>query len=164
MSEQSLTDYELRILDNVATSGCHITSIFDPDGEEVTFAYSAGFVKTASQPEIICFGLSTDVMGFMINETLAQCLGGLELTEDVRISGLLDGHDVVAKLIPQYRIEREYFNSAMWFHEHEFETELTQAMQLIWPDSCNGLFPWEVGCARDVIDLQPALYQPRLNS
>jgi Domain of unknown function (DUF4262) len=164
MSKQSLTVYETGILENVATSGCHITSVFDPDGEEVTFAYSAGFVKTASQPEIICFGLPTDVMGFMINETLAQCLQGLELAEGVRISGLLEGHDVVGKLIPQHRIEREYFNSAMWLHEYEFETPLTQAMQLIWPDSQNGLFPWEVGCARDVIDLQPALYQPRLHS
>lgn len=164
MSEQFLADYEIRILDNVATSGCHINCVFDPDGEDATFSYSAGFVKTVNQPEIICFGLPADLMGFMINETLAQCLGGLELTEGIRISGLLDAHDVVGKFIPQNRIVREYFNSAMWFHEHEFETELTKAMQLIWPDSDNGLFPWEVGCGQDVIDLQPALYETRLNS
>jgi hypothetical protein len=164
MSAQSLTEYEIKILDNVQRSGCHITSVFDPDGEDPTFTYSAGFMKTVGQPEIICFGLSTEIMGFMINETLDQCSGGLELIEGVRIRGLLEGHDVIGKRIPQHRIEREYFNSAMWYHKHEFGTDLTEAIQLVWPGSGNGLFPWEADCSQDVIDLQPALYEPRLNS
>jgi hypothetical protein len=159
-----LTEYESKILANVDAFGCHVTTVFDPDGDAPSFSYSTGFCKTVSQSEVIVFGLPHGLMHSMINSTLDQCKSGLLLGEFTRIAGLLDGFDVIARSIPDYRIEREYLNSAMWFHQHEFDSTLDRAVQLVWPSSETGLFPWEVGCHRSVIEAQPALYEVGLNS
>ncbi|MEZ5734798.1 MAG: DUF4262 domain-containing protein [Novosphingobium sp.] len=161
--DYALTDYERSIFSNVADHGCHVTYVFDnEDTDFVPFCYSAGFTKTVGQGEVIAFGLPMDVMKFMINQTLRQCREGMVLEDGKHISNLLEGFDVVARLVwPEY-IEREYFNSAMWFHRCEFGSDLEQAYQLVWPGAVNGLFPWEEGCSQDVIDLQPPLYEARM--
>jgi len=154
------TQYERKIVSNVSQYGCHVTFVFDPEHNEPDFSYSTGFTKTLRQGEVIVFGLPEDVMHSMINETMAQCLEGLTLDEGVPISGLLEGFDVVARAVCPEWIEREFFNSAMWFHRREFGSDLKAAYQLVWPSAVTGLFPWNEGCAQEVIDRQPALYQP----
>lgn len=158
-----LDSYERNILDHVAAFGCSVTNVFDPDGDSPSFSYSIGFTKSVDQPEVIVFGLDTTLMHRMINETLRLCQAGLDLEEGGRIAGVLDGFDVVSRAIPTERITRGHFNSAMWYHRREFGSELTRAMQLVWPSSKTGLFPWQPDCHQSVIDAQPALYEPRLN-
>ena len=153
-------DYERKILDTIDQSGCFITVVFDPEGEEPKFAYSVGFPHTVQQGEVIAFGLPTELLGSMINNTLRQCReDGLTLGEGTRISGLLEGFDVIARRVHSNRIEREYLNSAMWHHKGRFGEPLTEVYQLVWPSSVTGLFPWDEGVAQDVIDAQPALYE-----
>jgi Domain of unknown function (DUF4262) len=164
ISNQDDTDFEQKICANIAAHGCHINFIFDPEGDDLAFAYSVGFTKTVDQPEVIVFGLPMDIMKYMINETLTQCRAGLRLNDGVRISGLLAGFDVAVRDVPPQRIEREFFNSAMWFHQKEFGDELTSAVQLVWPGSETGLFPWDKGCSEQVIAHQPALYEAKLDS
>ncbi|CAN5364223.1 hypothetical protein BH10PSE13_BH10PSE13_18800 [soil metagenome] len=115
MTRKSDEDFEREIIANVRDHGCHINYIFDPAGDEPAFAYSIGFPETVGQPEVIVFGLSMDIMKFMINETLRQCREGFRLEDDAELHGLLEGHDCVLAAIPAANITREYFNSAMWF-------------------------------------------------
>jgi Domain of unknown function (DUF4262) len=161
---ERLTEYEEKILSNVREYGCHVTTVFDPDGDEPNFAYSAGFTLSVCQPEVIVFGLDPILMGSMINSALDQCKLGANLADFARISGLLEGFDIIVRTIPEFRIEREYLNSAMWFHEREFDAKLQRVVQLVWPSSTTGLFPWEEGCDDSVIEAQPALYEIGLNS
>jgi hypothetical protein len=158
-----LDEYELKVLSNIEKSGCHVTTVFDPDGNNPSFSYSAGFTKSVGQPEVITFGLRHEVMHSMINNTLRQCERGLELQDFSRLTDLLEGFDVMVRAIPSEWIEREYFNSAMWFHRHEFGTDLTRAVQLVWPSSTTGLFPWEPNCHESVIAAQPALYSKSIH-
>ena len=155
-SKISDAEYEAKIISNVEKFGCHVTTVFDPEGVEPSFTYSIGFTRSIGQGEVIVFGLSSNLMGFMINETLRQCRDGLRLAEGVRISGLLEDFDVVVRSIPQANITREHFNSALWFHRREFGTELEDAFQLVWPGAREGLFPWDDGSS---CDAQPALYE-----
>lgn len=158
----AFTDYERRIVAHVEEHGCHITYVFANEDEDfVPFSYSVGFCKTVGQGEVISFGLPMEVMKFMINGVLRQCREGLILQDGVLISGLLEGFEVVARRVLPEHIECEYFNSAMWFHRGEFGTELEAAYQLVWPGARDGLFPWEVGCAESVIQMQPPLYELR---
>ena len=164
MSGADLSDYELTILANVEEFGCSTASVFDPDGDDPAFTYSIGLTKTVGQPEVIVFGLPLETMQFMVNETMRQCQKGNDLGDFTQLSGLLEGFDIIARTIPPHRIDREFFNSAMWFHEREYGRDLDRAVQLVWPSSATGLFPWDPDCHESVIAHQPALYELRLNS
>ncbi len=154
-----VTDYERKIIDNVAEYGCQVSHVFDPDQINPDFSYSIGFPETVAQPEVIIFGLSNTLMHSMINETLHQCREWLVLSDGVRISNLIEGFDCIAREVPEVNIEVEYFNSAMWFSRHSGHGNLQSAFQLVWPGAVNGLFPWEQGAAQEVIDAQPPLYE-----
>jgi len=158
--DENFTDHEREILANIDAHGCHIPYVFDPDGGRPEFAYSVGFPHSTDQGEVIVFGMPLELAGFMINETLRQCRDdGLILGDGLRISGLLKGFDVIARIVRPELIEREHFNSAMWHHVGRYGTSLTVAYQLVWPSAATGLFPWDEGCHEDVIALQPALYE-----
>lgn len=152
---RDLTDYERDILANVRDHGCHITSVSD----EPPFTYSAGFIETASQPEVIIFGLPSKLCASMINNLLRMCREGLELTDGGEIEGLLQAHRVIARAIDPDNIVRDHFNSAIWYEQRRTGRTLDRAMQLVWPGALDGLFPWDDGCSKEVRDLQPALYE-----
>ena len=156
----AFTSYEFKILANVEKHGVHVTTVLaDPP-----FTYSTGFTETVDEPEAIVFGLDGDGMGHLINKLLYKCRNGLKLEDGVRISGLLTGFDVIGRSLPAHSIERDYLNSAMWWHRRHFGRDLERVVQIVWPCSFTGLFPWEDGCPQDVIELQPPLYKASLNS
>ena len=163
--DEAFTDYERNILDKIDEFGCFISLVFDPDGNDPNFAYSVGFPHSIKQGEVVVFGLSNKLLGSTINGTLKQCRDdGLVLADGLRISGLLDGFDVIARSVHPSNIQREYLNSAMWHHMGRYGEPLSEVYQLVWPSAATGLFPWDEGCHPDVIALQPALYATRLNS
>ena len=149
--------FERDIIKNVREHGCHINFIFDPEQDRPSFAYSVGFHETLGQPEVIVFGLSQEVMGFMINETYRQCRDGLVLEDELELNGLLKGFPCVALAVAPENIQREYFNSAMWFRRVTTGEEMDAAFQIIWPGAEDGLFPWDEGCSDIVRFLQPPL-------
>jgi hypothetical protein len=153
-----LTDFERKIIDNVRKHGCHINYVFDPNGEDPAFAYSVGFHETLGQPEVIVFGLSADLMKFMINETMRQCRAGLRLEDGMQLHGLLEGHWCMPCAIPSENIRREHFNSAMWFRRLTTGEDMEDAFQIVWPGAEDGLFPWEDGASPQVRNLQLCLF------
>ena len=156
----SLTDYEREIIANVARSGCHITCVFDPEGNHPAYAYSAGFTRSLGTGEVIVFGLTNELMMAMINEVHDRILdGSLQLAEKASINGLLRDHVCVARRVTPDQIKPEYFNSAMWFARTQMDQELTEAWQLCWPPVGSSLMPWDAECPDNVRQLQPALYE-----
>lgn len=165
--KSDLTRHEQQIVDNVEEFGCHITVVSPPDDEdefEERFAYSVGFPQTVRQPEIIVFGFSTELSAAVINGVLDLCREGLELDDWMEIDGLLKGHRCMLREVEPEFLTPYYFNSAIWFSEHEMDFEFTRALQLVWPGVDDGLFPWDKGCSQDVRDLQTPLYRTSLNS
>jgi hypothetical protein len=159
----TLNEFEQQLLDNVEQHGCQVNWVFDDKGREPDFAYSVGFRKTVGQPEVIIFGLKRKLMLSMINETLRQCReDGLQLSEGAVIADLIEGFDCIARRVHPSQIDEGYFNSSMWFHEREFGSELSEAFQLVWPGAVHGLYPWDEDCSADVIEQQPALYEPKV--
>lgn len=168
MRDDRLSRLEQQIIDNVEEFGCHITVVTPPDdldedeGEE-RFAYSVGFPLTVDQPEVIVFGFSTELSAAVINGVLDMCREGLVLEDWKVIDGLLKGHRCMVREVEPDCLIPHYFNSAMWFAEHEGDL-MTRAMQIVWPGVDDGLFPWDKGCSQAVRDLQTPLYRTSLNS
>lgn len=158
MTPKPDAEYERKIIANGREHGCHITCVFDPDSDTPAFAYSVGFPETVGQPEVIIFGLSMDIMQFMINETLRKCREGFRLEDGIEFDGLLEGHVCIPCAIPATNISREYFNSAMWFRQLTTGEEMTEAFQIVWPGAEDGLFPWDEKSSDAVRAMQICLF------
>ncbi len=159
-----LSEFEQEIVSIVHKHGCMIMNVFDPEQQEPDFSYSIGFPDTAGQPEVIVFALPKSLRVSMINEILRQMTEeGLKLEDGARISGLIEGFECVARHITSREVLNEHFGSAIWYHRSQREVEIVDAFQIVWPGARQGLFPWEDGCAREVIDDQPALYQTSIH-
>ncbi|MCL9998652.1 MAG: DUF4262 domain-containing protein [Erythrobacter sp.] len=164
-----LTAYERDIVENIEKHGCHITGVFDPDGDAPSFAYSVGFTRTLEKtgnpdyPEVIMFGLPREVVGPAINSLLAMCAAGQPLVEGERLEAFFGEYDAVVRLVHETQIVENYLNSAMWYHRTQMGRPLRDVAMIVWPDA-TGLYPWEEGCEAWVQSDQPALYEPRLDS
>jgi hypothetical protein len=155
---------EQRVVDNIRDYGCQVQFVFDPNGKLPDSSYSIGFPVSVGQPEVIVLGLPRELMHSMVNEVRRQCAAGLILRDGTVVSGLLEGFDCVLRHVISTEAIREHFGWAIWYHRSQRNEEMREVYQIVWPSAQQGLFPWEPDCHPDVIALQPALYETRLNS
>ena len=160
----ALNDDQSKLVANVHEYGCHVTTVFDPDGNDPTFSYSVGFTETAGQPEVIIFGLDGGLMHRMINATLDLCRQGQIIQDWTSLDGLLEGHRCIARSVSAQFIVPEYLHSAIWYHRTQMGKTLDDVVQIVWPGAVQGLYPWDEGCDDSVIARQPALYRMDLNA
>jgi len=153
-------DYEREILRNVEEHGWFNSAVFDPKGQQPSFCYSVGFTKTFGSPEFIVFGLDIKLMHAMLWQVFRGLQSGKVAENDQRWSGLIEGHDCIARAVHPTNIVRDYFNSAMWFWGDAGERGQLSAFQVVWPSVGGGLYPWDEGCPQIVRDSQPPLYLP----
>ena len=113
------------------------------------------------QPEIIVFGLPQEMMHKFVNEMRRRCADGLVLRDGIRVSGLLQGHDCILRQVTNTQTIVDHFGVALWYHWTQRSVALEAAYQIVWPSAATGLYPWDEGCAENVIALQPALYETR---
>jgi hypothetical protein len=150
---------EQKLVDDVAQYGWHVMKVSSAvdEPETLPFAYTIGLQATFGWPELLCYGLSTDVMAQLLNnavnelrERAAQPAVGLILHDvangfECRLSGVAQRH------------HREHLGYAIWFARHRGErAEDVQCLQLLWPDR-HGHFPDEADCTEGVKELEPLL-------
>jgi hypothetical protein len=125
---------EEKVLQNIREHGWHVMRIAEDD-EGPGFAYSIGL-----DPELIVFGLRSDVMHSMINELGARLRSGERLAPGDVVEGLLV--DAKCVLVEVERSQyREYFGYALWYHKGPS----FRALQIVWPSKTTGALPWEDG-------------------
>jgi hypothetical protein len=157
----SLTDYEQNILAKVAEYGCFITSVFGDD-ERPPFSYSVGLWEIGGASEVIIVGLPGDLSARMINILCAFLKDkAVTIHDGAVIEGLLEGYSCIVRRVDGSQIDRDFFNSALWYHQLQTGKPLTDIYQIVWPSVGGGLFPWENGCPAEVVALQTALYLPK---
>lgn len=155
-----------QVVEYVRDEGYVALHVYDPDDEDhLDFTYSVGFPVSLDQPEALVFSLPKWV-GEAVIQILYSMMSqqGLRLEDGLRIGGLLEGFDCVAREIIDREAIETYFCTAIGYHRSEHGTGVDRAFQIVWPDIEHGLFPWEPGCPQAVIDAQPALYRVSLNS
>jgi len=125
------------IVDNIEKFGCHLVLI-EQDNYMPSFVYSIGLFKKFNHPEIICFGLKTDVMAAILNYVCDLIKQGEEITTGKLYQNFLQGYD-----IQFLKVDKEYYQDYLgyggWFYDMTFDFP---ALQLVWPDKKH-VFPWE---------------------
>ena len=148
--EEAIENLKL-VSDNIEKFGCHLTLI-EADNYLPAFVYSIGLFKKFGHPEIICFGLNTDVMASIINHACDLIKNGETLTADKSYRGFLEGFP-----IQFINVDKEYYQNyvgyAGMFYNQTFDFPL---LQLVWTDKQNN-FPWDKDFNPDWKFKQPLL-------
>ncbi len=152
-------DYEHKLLLNIIEHGWQCSHVFDPKAILPDFSYTVGFSQTLNAPEFITFGLSRDLMQNMLWEVFRQVKDGLNISDNMQLKGLIDGFDCIAKKAQHKDLFTEYATHANWLWKLNENEGHPDVYQIIWPGAQQGLFPWDEGCAQDVIDAQPKLWK-----
>jgi len=128
-----------RVQDDITNYGCHIIMIND-DGYLPGFVYTIGLFERFQQPEIICFGLKTEVQAALLNHACDLMKQGEQIVSGKLYTGFLEGYTIqfveVAKDYYQY-----YVGYGGWYYGMTWDFPV---LQLVWPDK-QSLFTWEAG-------------------
>lgn len=153
---------EQKVVNDVREHGCHVTHVSGED-DAPAFSFSIGFAVSVGQPEVIVFGLKSEVMHSMVNEIRRQCATGFVLSDGAKISDLIEGFECVVRHVTDAEAIKVHFGWAVWYHRSQMRKELIEAYQIVWPGALDGLYPWDAGCNEVVIASQPALYKTSLH-
>ncbi|WP_111672321.1 DUF4262 domain-containing protein [Algoriphagus litoralis] len=125
------------ILENIERYGCHL-ALLEADSYLPAFVYSIGLFKKFGHPELICFGLKTDVMASILNIACDLIKSGETLTTNRLYSEFLEGYQI--QFIP---VDKDFYPNYVgyggWFYGNTFDFPL---LQLVWPDK-QQRFPWD---------------------
>ncbi|HEX8425035.1 DUF4262 domain-containing protein [Hymenobacter sp.] len=129
---------EKKIISDVEQYGSHIGQV-NSNGYSPSFSYTIGLFKSYGYPELICFGLSLDLLHSVL-------WSGKELLDkypapdqSLGYPDFLGDYDVRLLTVDKAWY-KDYFGYAKWFYGNwNFP-----ALQIVWPDK-QALFPWEEG-------------------
>ncbi|MBV7533031.1 DUF4262 domain-containing protein [Chitinophaga sp. sic0106] len=101
------------------------------------FAYTIGLFQKYDHPEIICFGLPSEVSGSLLNDACEQISSGQIFTAHSHYSEFLK--DFAIQFLPVHKSSyADYLGTGSnYYHHTDFPV-----LQLVWPDK-QSLFPWE---------------------
>lgn len=100
-------------------------------------------------------GLTTGLMGTVINDIGRQVRAGRNFTELGLFEDLVEGYACkIFRVDPRWH--SEYFGFAMWHRSHLGKRGTLEALQCVWPDK-SGRFPDEQGCEPEIVKRQPLL-------
>lgn len=116
-----------------------------------SFTYSVGLWQTYNHPEIICFGLKTDLMHAIINDVADLIKKGEKIKSDLEYNNIFKD-SIAVFLDVDKRSIGDYFGVAIDY----YNSKGFPALQLIWTDR-NNKFPWESDFQEDFKYFQPLL-------
>ena len=145
-----MNEAEKKIVKIIEEYGCHVTTVFDPEGKSPTFCYSTGITKTYGSPEIIVVGLATDLGHSIVNNYAGRLKSGEMFEVGSFYPDFLNGFDVTFGEV-SLSSKEEYMLSSCWFNKNKF-----QALQLIYPTT-SGVWPWENEATDSFRSFQPSL-------
>ena len=130
--------------------GCYIVLV-EPNDYLPGYAYTIGLHQKFKHPEIICFGLSTALLGDLLNNACASIINGSPLNAGVLYDEFIKNYPV------QFlNVNKSYYSDYMAICNIFYRTDDYPALQMIWPDK-QSLFPWESGFNPDWKFKQPLL-------
>jgi hypothetical protein len=138
------------ILHNIEEYGCHL-ALLEADNYLPAFVYSIGLFKKFGHPEIICFGLKTNVMANILNHARDLIKQGHTFEINKLYKVFLESYNIQFIMVDK-EYYANYLGYAGWFYD-SFDFPV---LQLVWPDK-QSLFPWETDFNPDWEFKQPLL-------
>ncbi len=128
-----------RIIDDIKEYDCHL-ALLESDGYLPAFTYTIGLYEKFQHPEIIIFGLETNIMGHILNDLRDEIKKGEAYEPNKTYSGLLEGYEIQFLEVKKENY-RDYLGYAAWYYKKSFDFPV---LQMIWPDK-ESKWPWENG-------------------
>lgn len=133
-----MNKYEKSIVEAIEKTGCHYTSVFDPEEQNPTYSYTTGLFKSYGAPEIIIMGLRPEIIPSIFDYYKHRVQQKKVHEPGQFYEGFLGGGFEVAFDEVSQSAKEEYMLSACWYNKNcEFP-----ALQLIYPTT-SGVWPWE---------------------
>ncbi|CAM4113771.1 MULTISPECIES: DUF4262 domain-containing protein [Flavobacterium] len=126
-----------RIVNDIKEYDCHL-ALLESDGYLPAFVYTIGLYEKFQHPEIIIFGLKTDVMAHLLNGLRDEIRKGKNYQPNQTYSGLLEGYEIQFLEVKRENYP-DYLGYAGWYYKKTFDFPV---LQMIWPDKENK-WPWE---------------------
>jgi hypothetical protein len=159
VKKMQLAPDEQKVVDDVAKFGWHVmkvsTAVGEPDG--LPFAYTVGLQATFGWPELLCYGLATDVMAQLLNNAVDELREGAGPPErGLILKEVAEGFQCRLSSVAK-RHHDDHLGYAISFARYRGEDPGDIAcLQLLWPDR-EGKFPDEPDCAEGTKELEPLL-------
>ncbi|MCA0177741.1 MAG: DUF4262 domain-containing protein [Proteobacteria bacterium] len=135
--EQRRAENDLRVASDIATYGCHVVNVFDPDQKLPSFSYSVGIQATSGAPEAIVIGVRPDLGHSMVNEYNDQVRNGARFARGTKYDGFLKGFSIyIEPAKPDLLLD--YMLGCTRF----YQGARYAAVQLIYPTT-SGVWPWQ---------------------
>jgi hypothetical protein len=145
---------EEEIAEVVREHGWYAASISD---HQPPFLYTIGLMQTLDHAEFIMFGLEADNIHALFSQLVREIRAGQSFAEPGVFTVNIGGDEYRVGFRRVHPTQHElYLGFAMGYCRHIGRWGELEAIQVFWPDS-SGKFPFEVGCALDVNQLQPRL-------
>ncbi len=144
------TDYEQLVFDNIREHGWHCTSVGSGDGHPA-FSYSIGLFQTYGHPEIVIFGLTSELANSVMWIVARAAERGAPLNLSKPCTGLLEDFSCHFVEVPKAAYENYVFSARWYYQGDEFPL-----YQIVWPN-LDGLFPWSSGADATFLTMQPIL-------
>lgn len=155
MDEQEQVEYnkkaEEHIIKDIEKYGFHIICIED-DGYLPGFAYTIGLYHTYQHPEVIIFGLKTEVMSIVLNHIVSEIIDGIKFLTDIDYQGYLQSYPTRFIKVEEAHYP-DYFGYANWFYNYTFDYPI---YQIVWTDK-ESRYPWEADFLKEWKFRQPIL-------
>ena len=129
-----------------------VADAVDDPSDEPSFAYSVGAHESYGAPELIVFGLDSDVAASIINDVMKDYVAGRRFRCGVPEHDLVGGGLPVTFLEADPAAGKGYATFADWYYERA----PFPLWQVFWAAK-NGCFPWDAAYPADMAGLQPDL-------
>ncbi|MCP4381393.1 MAG: DUF4262 domain-containing protein [Hyphomicrobiales bacterium] len=152
MPATAANEQEKRFLEDIERHGWHAMLVVGDD-EGPSFAYSTGIFERTGRPEIIVFGLQTEVGNFVVNEYARRAIAGEPIETGRRYDGFLDAFPFAFVDVADVALREKHTTWTAWYYQRR----AYPLVQGVWPERETGLFPWEPGFPNEYRQLQPVL-------
>jgi hypothetical protein len=115
------------------------------------FAYSIGLTDKGL-PEVLEVGLPGEVGGQLINDVAQMLLNEPQLVQQLPLKKTHPRWPAPFYLLAADTALAKEYGAQAWYRSAERATFI----QIVWPDKY-GKWPWEEGCSRGVVEMQPVV-------
>jgi hypothetical protein len=134
--ETALDEGKRKFVSNIREHGWFRTRIF-AEGDQPEYSFTTGFWVTLGQPELIVFGLKSEIAHAVLWDVFRNFKAGQQLATRSRT-------DAVFANLPAclYTVDKKFYPEFLGWSRWFYAGDDFPCLQLVWPDS-EGIFPWE---------------------
>ena len=150
-SEERRATNDERVAADIKKFGCHVISVFDPEGNTPSFSYSVGIQACTGAAEAIVVGVRSSLGHSMVNAYNDQVRRGTQFKRGVLYEGFLEGFAIYVEPAKPTLLKEYTLGCNRYYKARPFSV-----VQLVYP-STTGVWPWQSGATEWFKVNQPML-------